>query len=63
MSTFASTPHFAKKRSCHPDKELSLCEMLDDPIVHDVMRSDGVSRADVLAAFKRSDCRKLSLAA
>lgn len=44
-------------------KELTLCEMLDDPIVQDVMRSDGISRSDVLVAFRINDCRNFALAA
>jgi hypothetical protein len=34
-------------KSKYVDRELTLREMLDDPIVHDVMRRDGVSRRDV----------------
>ena len=44
-------------------KELTLCEMLDDPIVQDVMGSDGVSRSDVLAAYKIKDCKNFARAA
>ena len=44
-------------------KELTLCEMLGDPIIQDVMRSDGVTRADVLAAYRIEDCAKLRFAA
>ena len=31
----------------HKERELTLCEMLDDPIVAHVMRRDGVARSDV----------------
>jgi hypothetical protein len=31
-------------------KELTPCEMLNDPIAQDLMRSDGISGPDVLAA-------------
>ena len=63
MHTLVNTPNLVRKRSCHPEKELTLCEMLDDPIVHDLMRSDGIARADVLAAYQLVDCRKQRLAA
>jgi hypothetical protein len=33
------------------DRELTLCEMLDDPIVVRVMRRDGVARGDVIRLF------------
>jgi hypothetical protein len=35
----------------HVDCELALIEMLDDPIVHCVMRRDGVRRTDIVALF------------
>ena len=53
----------ANRKSLHQIEELTLCEMLDDPIVQDVMRSDGISRAEVLAAFRINDCRNFALAA
>ncbi len=39
------------KARAHFGAELSLEEMLDDPIVQDLMRSDRVSRHDVEAAI------------
>ena len=33
------------------ERELTLCEMLDDPIVAHVMRKDGVARSDVTRLF------------
>ena len=63
MHTLFNPSNLARKRSCHPEKELTLCEMLDDPIVQDVMRSDGIARVDVLAACKLIDCSKQRLAA
>ena len=33
------------------ERELTLCEMLDDPIVAHVMRRDGVARSDVTRLF------------
>jgi hypothetical protein len=63
MNATFNTTQISVRKSFHPAKELTLCEMLDDPIVQDVMRSDRISRADVLAAFRLNDCRKLSLAA
>ena len=35
------------------DRELTLIEMLDDPIVLRLMRCDGVDRPDVLELFAR----------
>jgi hypothetical protein len=32
-------------------RELTLQQMMDDPIVHDLMRSDRVSRADIESLF------------
>jgi hypothetical protein len=63
MHSNVNTDYPFKKRSFHPARELTLCEMLDDPIVQDLMRSDRIWRGDVLAAFKLADCRKLPLAA
>jgi hypothetical protein len=63
MHTTPETQQVIKRRSFHPAKELTVCEMLDDPIVQDLMRSDKISRLDVLSAFKTDDCRKLRLAA
>jgi hypothetical protein len=44
-------------------KELTLAEMLRDPIVQDLMRSDGVSRSEVRHIFSLRRLRKLALAA
>ncbi len=63
MQTTFNAPHPIKKYACHPVKELTLCEILDDAIIQDVMRSDGITRADVLAACKVLDCSKLRMAA
>lgn len=63
MHALINTTKLPQKKSFHPNRELTLCEMLDDPIVQAVMRSDGISRAEVLAAFKLNDCRKQPLAA
>jgi hypothetical protein len=63
MHTLANTLSVFRKYAFHPIKELTLCEMLDDPIVQDVMRSDGIARADVLAACKLLDCNKIRMAA
>lgn len=63
MHSNVNTDYPFKKRSFHPARELTLCEMLDDPIVQDVMRSDRIWRGDVLAAFNLANCRKLPLAA
>jgi len=45
------------------DRELTLCEMLDDPIVITVMRRDGVTRAQILRLFDKSPLDCLCLAA
>lgn len=39
---------------CAPDRELTVEEMLADPIVQILMRRDGVRRDDVLTALRRS---------
>jgi hypothetical protein len=46
-----------KKRANPPlvDRELTLSEMLDDPIVIRVMRRDGVARPEVLKLFAPQD--------
>jgi hypothetical protein len=44
-------------------RELTLMEMLLDPIVQDLMRSDGVSPSDVKKIFCRRRVRNLALAA
>jgi hypothetical protein len=43
--------------------ELTLREMLRDPIVLDLMKSDGITRGDVLGAFKCESRKKFRLAA
>jgi hypothetical protein len=45
------------------ERELTLIEMLDDPIVLCVMRRDGVRRADVVALFGSHDEQWLCRAA
>jgi len=45
------------------ERELTLNEMLDDPIVHCVMRRDGVRRADIVALFGSLDRQWLCRAA
>jgi hypothetical protein len=45
------------------ERELTLCEMLDDPIVVRVMRRDGVSRADVARLFAARRWSRLCRAA
>jgi len=42
---------FANTASIALVKELTLRELLDDPLVQDVMRSDNVSRLDVVRAY------------
>lgn len=37
------------------DRELTLFEMLDDPIVIRVMRRDGVQRAQIMTLFAAQD--------
>jgi hypothetical protein len=44
-------------------KELTLADMLRDPIVQNLMRSDGVSPSDVRQAFSLRRLRNLDLAA
>jgi hypothetical protein len=44
-------------------KELTLAEMLRDPIIRDLMRSDGVSPSDVRRIFSPRRLRNLGLAA
>jgi len=44
-------------------REPTLRELLDDPVVQDVMRSDGVSRADVERAFAMQARRRFRVAA
>jgi hypothetical protein len=44
-------------------RELTLAEMLRDPIVQDLMRSDGVSASDVKRTFDLRSGRKFALAA
>lgn len=41
-----------QSKSRYVDRELTLREMLDDPIVHDVMRRDGVARWEVERLFE-----------
>lgn len=65
--------HFDMQPSSHFDdfsmgktygfKELSLADMLRDPIVQDLMRSDGVSRADLRRLLSSRQPRNLALAA
>jgi hypothetical protein len=43
--------------------ELTLREMLRDPIVLDLMKSDGVTRGDVVGSFKSEGRKKFRLAA
>jgi hypothetical protein len=44
-------------------EELTLCEMLDDPIVQDLMKSDRITPRDVLQALHLQTCDKLALVA
>jgi len=44
-------------------KELTLAEMLRDPIVQDLMRSDGVSPSDLRRILSSRQPRNLALAA
>lgn len=57
------TPQARRKKSFHPSNELTVSEMLDDPIVQDVMRSDRITKAEVFAAINRGTRGKLCLAA
>ncbi len=57
------TPQAGRKKSFHPVRELTVTEMLDDPIVQDVMDSDRITRADVLAAVNLGVRGRLCLAA
>ena len=50
-------------RNAYGFRELTLAEMLDDPIVRDLMRSDGVSRSEVRRLFSLKRLRNLALAA
>lgn len=43
--------------------ELTLAEMLRDPIVRDLMRSDGVSECDVRRSFNLRRLRNFAFAA
>jgi hypothetical protein len=54
-----TTMHMFRKRPL-VDRELTLREMLDDPIVQDVMRRDGVERRHVEQLFEtlRPVCRR-----
>jgi len=45
------------------DRELTLFDMLDDPIVINVMRRDGVARGEVLKLFAALDRQCLCRAA
>lgn len=44
-------------------RELTLADMLRDPIVQDLMRSDGVSRSDLRRILSSRQPRNLALAA
>jgi hypothetical protein len=44
-------------------RELTLADMLRDPIVQDLMRSDGVSRSDLRRILNSRHPRNLALAA
>jgi hypothetical protein len=46
-----------QKRPSPPlvDRELTLSEMLDDPIVVRLMRRDGVKRAEIMTLFAAQD--------
>jgi hypothetical protein len=55
-----------KKQPMKPplvDRELTLCEMLADPIVITLMRRDGVAREEILCLFHDLTRRRLCLAA
>ena len=54
-----------QKRPNRPlvDRELTLFEMLDDPIVIRVMRRDGVQRAQIMTLFAAQDRKWLCRAA
>ena len=40
------------RKTRYVDRELTLREMLDDPIVQDVMRRDGVQRGQIERLFE-----------
>ena len=44
-------------------RELTLADMLRDPIIQDLMRSDRVSAADIRKVFSGRGVRRLALAA
>ena len=44
-------------------KELTLAEMLRDPVVQDLMRSDYVTSSDIRKIFNGRSVRRLALAA
>jgi hypothetical protein len=75
---FVADPAFQQRTSMQPmlrglskprrnpplvDRELTLSDMLDDPIVLRVMRRDGVARGDVLKLFAALDRQCLCRAA
>lgn len=43
-----------RRRYIHAGAEPSLPEMMADPIVHAVMRRDGVTREDLIALLRRA---------
>ncbi len=61
-----ATPNETIRKPAKPplvDRELTLFEMLDDPIVIRVMRRDGVQRAQIMTLFAAQDRKWLCRAA
>ena len=55
---FDVDPPHATTRNHHPKRELTVQEMLDDPIIQDVMRSDRVLVDDVRCALLKPKGRR-----
>lgn len=62
MKLFSSFDDFSMGKT-YGFKELTLVEMLRDPIVQDLMRSDGVSPSDLRRLLSSRRPRNLALAA
>jgi hypothetical protein len=63
MRTTGRGPIETRPNAPPAERELTLTEMLDDPIVLCVMRRDGVRRADIVALFGSLDRQWLCRAA
>ena len=62
MKPFSSFDDFSMGKT-YGFKELTLADMLGDPIVQDLMRSDGVSPSDLRRILSSRRPRNLALAA